>query len=201
MNQKTIFRQCKLFFRNRAINETVENMICCIHSGNLAEKQLAFGRAIKGTVKIFTQEIGRLGGGSIREILKTQEIYHICSGIQPPFSTKTIEGRTCLQILLGELPYNDEILPMGIAFSEYQGKWYYTGKAGSNLIFSDVLEFTSEEIKISIRILSSSVIILNQVYNTPDGPMDIFVTRINEMHLAIPDHPLLLTEQPPLEVQ
>ncbi|MBI9091978.1 MAG: hypothetical protein JEZ12_22425 [Desulfobacterium sp.] len=194
MNENDFIRQCKLFFRNRAVNQTVENISCCISSGNLAEKQLALANAVKGTVKVFNREIGRLGGGSIREILKTQEISRISGQRPAPFSKEVREDALSLEIRLGKVPDGDGELPVNIAFYENGGKWYYTGKAGNDTILSDVLEFTTDEIKTAVKILSWAVVILNEVYNTPESPMDLFVTKIHEMQLAGPHGPILLSE-------
>ncbi|MCP4114687.1 MAG: hypothetical protein GY737_04655 [Desulfobacteraceae bacterium] len=194
MNENNFIRQCKLFFRNRAVNETVENISCCITSGNLAEKQRSLAKAVKGTVKVFNREIGRLGGGSIREILKTQEISRISGKRPAPFNKEIRENATCLEIRLGKVPDGDGEVTVDIAFSENRGKWYYTGRAGNDTIISDVLEFTTDEIKNAVKIISCAVVILNEVYNTPESPMDLFVTKINEMQLAGPHGPILLPE-------
>jgi hypothetical protein len=194
MNENNFIRQCKLFFRNRAVNKTVENISCCISSGNLAEKQRSLANAVNGTVKVFNREIGRLGGGSIREILKTQEISRISGKRPAPFSKKIRENAISLEIHLGKVPDGDGELPVNIAFSGNSGKWHYTGKADNDTILSDVLEFTTDEIKTAVKILSCAVVILNEVYNTPESPMDLFVAKIHDMQLAGPHGPILLSE-------
>ncbi len=194
MYKNNLVRRFKLFFRSRAVNEAAQNMACCIQSDNLAEKQAAFASAVKGTTAVFNREIGRLGGGSVREILTSQEMSHLTGMVQTPFIGDLGKNTPSLKIILGKVPApaGDSFSPITIAFSGRDKIWEYTGSSGNESIDSDVLEFTSHEIQNAVKILSSAIIILNDVYKTPESPMDLFVAQIKEMKTAELKGPILL---------
>ena len=202
MSFSPLVRQFTFFLRKRAVRDAARNLIFCTTSTNLAEKQTALAHAVMGTVKVLNREIGKLGGGSVREILKFQELARMGGMLHQPFIFDAEEKEQRLKIIIGRISFlaesqgNMPDLTLSIAFSEGSNRWDYLCSTDSESILSNVLEFTSDEIQIAVRILSSAILILNDVYKTPDSPLDLFATYINQMQDSGVKGPTLLTEKP-----
>lgn len=201
MSFPPLIRKVTFFFRKRAVRDAASNLIFCTTSTNLAEKQTALAHAVMGTVKVLNREIGQLGGGSVREILKFQELARLGGMLQQPFNFNAEEKDQRLKITIGRISFLAESqgkmtdLTLTIAFSERYNRWDYSCSTENENILSNVLEFTSDEIQIAVRILSSAILILNDVYKTPGSPLDFFATCINQMQDSGVKGPTLLSEK------